>query len=254
MAPPNERQIERWNGESARRWLESRERHAAVRKRLLPHLYRAAAVRPGERVLDVGCGCGDTTEVLAEVAGSVVGIDVSGPLLEVARRTRRGNVRFVRGDVQVHPLEAFDVVVSSFGVMFFDDPVAAFRNLRSTGGRLVFLCWQDALVNEAFAIPLRLLGAAPGGDPFADSSWVEGLLTSAGYRDVRVRELREPARLGDDADDVTAYFMDSTQVRELAADRPGAREAIAEAFRQRERPDGVWVEAAAYLVTASPNS
>ncbi|MFF5081799.1 class I SAM-dependent methyltransferase [Actinoplanes sp. NPDC000266] len=251
MAIPNERQIERWNGESARRWLDSRERHAVVRARLLPHLYRAAAVRPGERVLDVGCGCGDTTAVLAETAGSVVGIDVSEPLLAEARRAGRPNVRFVRGDAQVEPLGPFDLVVSSFGVMFFDDPAAAFRNLRSTGGRLAFLCWQEALVNEVFAIPLRLLGAAAGGDPFADAAWIERLLTSAGYSEVRVRELREPARLGDDARDVAAYFMDSTQISELAAGRPGAEEAIIEAFRARERPGGVWVEAAAYLVTAS---
>lgn len=189
---------------------------------------------------------------MAETAGLVVGIDVSEPLLDVARRRSRGNVEFVRGDAQVQALGAFDVVVSSFGVIFFDDPVAAFRNLRSTGGRLAFLCWQEVLVNEVFAIPLRLLGAAPGGDPFADPGWIERLLASAGYRDVRVVELREPARLGDDARDVTAYFMDSAQVKELAAGRPGAEEAIRGAFRRRERPDGVWVEAAAYLVTVSP--
>ncbi|MFC3744684.1 class I SAM-dependent methyltransferase [Paractinoplanes deccanensis] len=246
----NERQAERWNGESARRWLASRERHAAVRERLLPHLYRAAAVRPGERVLDVGCGCGDTSVALARTAREVVGIDISEPLLREARRAEAGNVRFVRGDAQVDPLGAFDVVVSSFGVMFFDDPVAAFRNLRRTGGRLAFLCWQDALVNEVFALPLRALGAPPAEDPFADPVWIRQTLTSAGYHGVRVQALHEPARLGDDVADVTAYAMESTLVRDLAAGNARARSLIEAAFAERQRPDGVWIEAAAYLVTA----
>jgi ubiquinone/menaquinone biosynthesis C-methylase UbiE len=93
----NEAGIERWNGPAAQRWLAERERHAAIRRRLLPHLLSRA--RPGDRVLDVGCGCGDLTR---ELAGSVVGLDVSEPLLAVARRESPG-VSFVRGDAQTHP-------------------------------------------------------------------------------------------------------------------------------------------------------
>jgi SAM-dependent methyltransferase len=274
MSVPNEREIARWNGDGARRWLDERGRHAAVRERLIPHLLRAAAVAPGERVLDVGCGCGDTTVALARSAGpagAAVGLDVSGPLLAVARReaaaAQSDNVRFVRGDAQVHPLPraAYDVVVSSFGVLFFEDPVAAFGNLRSTlraGGRLAFLCWQDALENEVFAIGLRAFrecGCAPGAardDPFADRRWIARMLTEAGFTAVRVTAVREPARLGADVADVMAYATSGTLVRDLFA--AVGDDALAERIRAtmireftaRARPDGVWVQAAAYLVTA----
>jgi ubiquinone/menaquinone biosynthesis C-methylase UbiE len=265
----NEREIERWNGEAARRWLAERARHAAVRRRLIPHLLTAAAVEPGDRVLDVGCGCGDTTSALARsagAAGAVVGLDVSGPLLEVARR-EVADAHFVRGDAQAPPLPpaAYDVVVSSFGVMFFEDPAAAFGNLRAAlrpHGRLAFLCWQDSLANEVFAIPLRVFRAygyeagAAGGDPFADPRWIERMLTGAGFAEVRVEAVREPARLGADVADVVACSTAMPQVRDLFAaladDDPARRirAAIAAEFAARRRPDGVWVEAAAHLVTA----
>ncbi|WP_204298054.1 class I SAM-dependent methyltransferase [Actinoplanes campanulatus] len=263
----NEHEIERWNGETARRWLAERARHAAVRDRLIPHLLDAAAVSPGDRVLDVGCGCGDTTRALALSAGpdgTVVGLDVSEPLLAVARREVAG-VRFVRGDAQVHPLPpaGFDVVVSSFGVLFFDDPVAAFGNLRAAlrpGGRLAFLSWQDPLANEVFAIPLRVLQgygyelADVGNDPLADPLRITTILASAGFGAVRVRPVDEPARLGADAADVLAYATGTTQVRELLAGdvRAGRiRAAMEREFAARQRAGGVWVRAAAYLVTAT---
>jgi SAM-dependent methyltransferase len=257
---PNDAEIERWNGPAAQRWLAERDRHAAIRKRLLPHLL--AVCRPGGRVLDVGCGCGDLTR---ELAGSVTGLDVSEPLLEVARRSVPGAV-FRRGDAQTYPLPpaAYDLIVSSFGVMFFDDPVAAFRNLRAAlraSGRLAFLCWQDPLANEIFAIPLRAFqryGFPPGPvrrDSFADPRWIEQTLVSAGFSAVRVTELREPARLGDDVADVMAYAAGSSQVRDLFATVDPAvagrvRAEMTAEFTARTRPDGVWVEAAAYLVTA----
>lgn len=256
----NESEIERWNGPAAQRWLAERARHAAIRQRLLPHLL--AQARPGDRVLDVGCGCGDLTR---DLAGTVVGLDVSEPLLEVARRESPG-VSFVHGDAQTHPLPpaAYDLIVSSFGVMFFDDPAAAFRNLRSAlrpGGRLAFLCWQDPLVNEVFAIPLRAFrryGWSPDPirrDSFADPRWIEQTLVAAGFTAVRVVPVREPARLGDDVADVLAYALGSSQTRDLwtvvdAAAAVRIREAMAADFAKRAGPDGVWVEAAAYLVTA----
>lgn len=257
----NEQQIERWNGEAATRWLAQRSRHAAVRDRLVRHLLEC--VRPGDRVLDVGCGCGELTARLP--GAEVVGLDASEPLLAVARRET--GVRLLHGDAQTVdlPSEHFDTVVSSFGVMFFDDPVAAFRNLGAAlrpGGRLAFLCWQNALDNEVFSVPLRALrehGWLPDDavdDPFADRGWVERMLTEAGFTAVRVDAIREPARLGSDVDDLMAYTLATSRVRNLldaipdpaVADR--VRATIAERFAARRTADGIWGEAAAYLVTA----
>jgi SAM-dependent methyltransferase len=241
---------------------------------LTPRLLAAAAIGPGDRVLDVGCGCGDTTIAAGRAAGpagTALGLDLSGPMLEVAVRSAgaagAANVRFVRGDAQVHPLPpaGFDVVISSFGVLFFDDPGAAFAHLRAAlrpGGRLAFLAWQPELVNEVFAIAPRAFrehGALPDGDGddlFTDPGRIAGLLAGAGFAGVRVQAVHEPARLGDDVADVLGYVRGSARVRELFA---GAGTAVADRvlatmtaeFAARERPDGVWVEAAAWLVTAS---
>src|SRR5215469_3169191 len=152
----NAAQALRWNGESGRYWVAHRERRLAEHQNLTPRLFEAAAISPGEIVLDVGCGCGATTIAAARAAGRAVGIDISGVMLATARQfaDQSGvpNVAFVRGDAQVRPLrdDSCDVMISSFGVMFFDDPAAAFagiaRTLRS-GGRTAFLCWQPDSVN-----------------------------------------------------------------------------------------------------------
>ncbi|NJC70619.1 class I SAM-dependent methyltransferase [Planosporangium thailandense] len=270
----NAEQVQRWNGDTARRWIAQRERHASVRERLTPHLLRAAAVSPGDRVLDVGCGCGETTVAVARSAGpdgGVLGLDLSGPMQEVACRLAAeagvANLRFVQGDAQVYPLPpaAFDLVISSFGVMFFDDPAAAFGNLRTAlrpGGRLAFLCWQDALRNEVFAIALRAfmrhaqLPAAVDDDLFADPRRVIDLLGGAGFTDIRVAAVHERARIGSDFADVMGYVRSTSKVRELMArlgDEVLARRVLAtmaEEFAARQDRDGVWVRAAAWLVTA----
>jgi SAM-dependent methyltransferase len=231
----NAEQARRWNGDAGRRWIAQRERHMAVRQRLTPHLVRAAAISPDDQVLDVGCGCGETTIAAARSTGpggGGLGLDLSGPMLEVARRLAAeagvGNVRFVQGDAQVCPLPpaVFDVVISSFGVMFFDDSAAAFVNVLSglrPGGQLAFLCWQDELRNEVFSVPLRAfmahtkLSGGAGGDVFDDSRRVSDLLAGAGFVDVRVVGVHEPARIGSDVADVMGYVRDTSRVRELMA-------------------------------------
>ncbi len=267
----NEAQARRWNGESGRYWIAHRDRHLAGHQHLVPHLFRAAAISPGERVLDVGCGCGATTIAAARAAASAVGLDLSGPMLEVARGLAAeagvANARFVRGDAQVCPLRpgSCDVVISSFGVMFFDDPAEAFARLAATlrrGGRLAFLCWQGDLRNEVFAIPLRAFAACasvPGpanGSLFADPGRVTALLSATGWRDIRLRPVSEPAWMGSDVADVMAYIRGMSTIRGLAAgladdELERVLAAVAAEYAARERPDGVWVRAAAWLVTAA---
>lgn len=277
----NTAQAKRWNGAGGRHWIANRERHLAGHQRLVWRLFDAVAISPGERVLDVGCGCGETTIVAAQAAagpggdGGALGVDLSGPMLEVARglaaQAGLGNVGFVQADAQVYPLSRgfYDVMISSFGVMFFADPAAAFANIASAlrpRGRLAFLCWQDDMSNELFGIVLRAFAPwiqppdAAGRDLFADPHPVEDLLTGAGWAGIEVRPVSQPAWMGPDVVDVMAYVRDMRLVRTLA-DQLGdeglterALATVAEDYASRQRPDGVWVQAAAWLVTASRNS
>lgn len=275
----NVAQAQRWNGESGRYWIVHRERHEAEHQRLIPHLFRAASISPGERVLDIGCGCGATTIAAADAAGgaeagwggSAIGLDISRPMLEVARqlalRAEAGNVGFVQGDAQTCPLRqvSCDVMISSFGVMFFEDPVAAFACIASAmrqGGRLAFLCWQPDMRNELFAIPLHAFGAymqLPGpavGDLFVDPRQVMDLLSSTGWGNIQVDAVSEPAWMGSDVADVMRYVRGMPMIRSLAADlgdnalTERVLATVAEQYAARQRPDGVWVRAAAWLVTA----
>jgi hypothetical protein len=156
-------------------------------------------------------------------------------------------------------------MISSFGVMFFDDPAAAFASIAAVlrhRGRLAFLCWQHDMHNEMFAIPLRAFGAhteLPGpatGDLFVDPRRVTALLSSTGWEDIQIDAVTEPAWMGSDVADVMSYVRGMPMIRSLAANlgdevlSEQAMATIAEQYAARQRPDGVWVRAAAWLVTA----
>lgn len=275
----NAAQAQRWNGDSGRYWIAHRERHLAGHQHLIPHLFGAASISPGERVLDVGCGCGATTIAAARAAGGgepgsggrAVGVDLSLPMLEVARQLALqsdvANVRFVQGDAQACPLrqDSCDVMISSFGVMFFEDPAAAFARLAAAvrpGGRLAFLCWQPDMRNELFAIQLRAFAAympSPGptsGNLFVDPRQVTDLLSSTGWGDIQIDAVNELAWMGSDVADVMSYVRGMPMIRGLAAGlgddalTERALATVAGQYAARLRPDGVWVRAAAWLVTA----
>jgi SAM-dependent methyltransferase len=292
VSPANAAQAQRWNGPSGRHWIEHRERHLAEHQNLTPHLFRRAAIALGERVLDVGCGCGDTTIMAANATAgrrqdgadtrsphrgrpgwmaSAVGLDLSAPMLAVARRLAAqagvANAGFVQGDGQACPLRrnTFDVMISNFGVMFFGDPLAAFAGLAAVmrpHGRLAFLCWQDDTQNEVFAIPLRAFGAymqLPGpsaNELFVDPRQITALLSLTGWGDVEITSVDELARLGTNVDDVMRYVRTMPMIRNLTAslDDPVLSERVldivATQYAACQRPDGIWVRAAAWLVTA----
>jgi SAM-dependent methyltransferase len=180
-------------------------------------------------------------------------------------------VQFERGDAQVHPFppEAFDVALSRFGIMFFDDPVAAFTNIARAlrpGGRLAFLCWQEALRNEYIAVPLgAALAHVPAPDvggpntagPFslADPGRIEEVLTEAGLEHVATVPLEAQMRLGEDADDAVEFLGGTGLARALLesaepAVAQRALHAVRDALRPYESPDGVQMGGAAWLVTA----
>jgi SAM-dependent methyltransferase len=267
-----------WNGPMARFWADHDDRFDAL---LAPHgemLLAAAAPMPGEHVLDIGCGCGSTTlraaQAVAPAAGTALGVDISQAMIDKARlraaQAGAGNVRFDLGEVQTADLRRarFDVALSRYGVMFFDDHTAAFANVRAAmrpGGRLAFVCWAERARNEHWTVSFDALAPHLGLPPpvarpngafgLADPGYVRTMLDRAGWVDVEMREVREPLRVGLDSDDAVAFEISDPDVAEdlALADPAVAAQAVADlraAFAARERPDGVWLGSAAWLVRA----
>ena len=271
----NAEQAEDWNGASGREFIEQRERHERVLGRLRARLLAAAAIQDGEYVLDVGCGCGETTVLAARAVGSghAMGADFSRIQVAEARRFAAAagvaNASFEVADAQVHPFGAgvFDVVLSSFGVMFFDDPAAAFGNLRKAlrrGGRLAFICWRTRAENPVFttgfaeAAALLGLREMPGpGAAFslASTGRVGALLSGAGFGGIEFVMVDEPMLIGRDVNDVLEYERASPTATEILAGlSPAQAGELTRLVRDRlaayVSPDGVTMPGAAWLVTA----
>lgn len=231
----------------------------------------AAAVRRGENVLDVGCGGGLTTRNAgrSSVDGEVLGIDLSSRLLDVARARAADldNVRFVRGDAQVHPFtpEHYAVVVSRTGVMFFGDPVAAFENLRAAtrpGGRMVLLTWQPPDRNEWISGTVGVLGGSPGLTADLDAPGMFALSrperirqvrADAGWTDIEIEGVEGKEWFGEDVDDAMGFLrgLFAWLVEERTPDeREAAFERLRESVAAHAGPDGVEFGSAAWPVTA----
>lgn len=226
----NVEMAEAWNGAEGDDWARDWERYDAAAASYHRRLLDAAAVQPGERVLDVGCGNGQVARDLAALGAKAVGIDLSRQMLDRARELAAGSAEFVEGDAQVHPFVdgQFDVVLSRFGAMFFADRAAAFRNLaRATapGGRIVLVAWATLQENEwlqevrgSLALG-RDLPAPPAGAPspfgLADVDAATAVLRAAGYGDATATLLTEDFVAGKDADDAYAFLGSSGVVRGL---------------------------------------
>jgi SAM-dependent methyltransferase len=241
--------------------------------RLHNELFRAAArVGPRDHVLDIGCGTGQSTREAARaaIAGSVVGVDLSAPMLERARQLSADegltNIAYQQADAQVHPFPSmsFDLCISRFGTMFFGDPVAAFTNIGRAlrpAARLVLLVWQERDRNEwAIAIRQTLTGssAAPHGpDPFslADPTVTEGILAAAGFEEVGFTDVHEPVYYGPDGATAFDAVYRLLKFKDLLVDLDAA---VAEQARTRLRATldahntdgGVYFDSRAWIVTA----
>lgn len=263
-----------WDGPDGAFWADHEAQFDAAMAGYHRRLLDAANIAPGDRVLDVGCGNGQTAHDAARMAraGSVVGIDLSSRMLTVARRRaaqqRLGNVTFVHGDAQVYPFDtaSFDVAVSRTGTMFFADPAAAFANLARAlrpGGRLVQLTWQPLADNE-WVSQFRDIGAAgrdlptpsadaPGPFSLADPQRVARILTAAGFTDVTCRDLRERMYFGRDIEDAFQFVAGLVHAMIADLDAPArgrALTALQDSIAAHHDGTGVWYQSAAWLTTA----
>jgi len=281
MSRANADQRAAWNGESGERWVANAARRDAVLAPIGDLLAQRAAVGRGERVLDVGCGCGATTLAAAAATGptgAVVGADLSEPMLEVAHARAAGlaHVELRRLDAQTDPLGGpYDVAISRFGTMFFDDPTAAFTNVARhlvPGGRMCLVTWQPIGANEWLAAPGAALvehGAVPdeegvwGADPTGPGMFalsrpetVRRVLEAAGFDDVTSEAHTVPMHLGATVADAVDYVVDTGPGSMLLDTIPeerreGALAAVRAVFARHLDERGVTLDSGVLLTTAT---
>lgn len=269
----NADQAEFWSSATGAQWVELQERIDGLLSGVLDRLMAEAEPKSGQSVLDIGCGTGASVLALCERVGpegAVEGLDIAAQMLERARQRAQAaghdNARFTLSDAQVHPFEpqVYDQVVSRFGVMFFEDTVAAFTNIARSvkpGGRMTFACWGSIADNPWFDVPrtaaMAELGAVPPVDPYApgpmafhDTDHVLGLFRQAGLAEARAEAVEVP--LYPQGDVLTAATIASSIgpasriIREKGgtqADAQAIANRVAVEFERYATPQGVQVPA-----------
>ncbi|MEA3106653.1 MAG: hypothetical protein QOI88_1258 [Gammaproteobacteria bacterium] len=275
--PGNAAQVDYWNAAAGNTWASLQE---LLDRQIAPlghEALRALSPVHGEHVIDIGCGCGQTSvDLAARVAatGRVVAVDISKPMLSVARRrplppgTARPDFREV--DAQTGDLgrAIFDAAYSRFGVMFFSDPVAAFANIRASmkeRGRLAFVCWRGLAENGWMREPLEAASpflpppapsdpTAPGPFAFADDARLRSILAAAGFGSVSIDPF--DTRIG--SGDVEQTLNLALRVGPLGAamrEYPDLRlkvtDAVREVFIRYRTASGVLMPAAVWIVLAA---
>jgi len=265
-----------WDGEEGDQWTRFADEYDDTNRSIWARFLETDPIRRADRVLDIGCGCGQSTRDAARLAheGSALGVDLSSSMLAVARRraTAEGvtNVDFRRADAQVYAFdpESFDVAISRFGVMFFEDRTTAFLNIAAAlrpGGRLAVLAWQDVRKNEWIMTVRETLAAGrdlpmppvgtPGPMALADQDDVRSLLSDTGFESVGFTSIEEPVWLGADAEAAYGFVSEIGIVKGLSDDlEPDARaaghERLMTALRAHETPEGVRFDSGVWLISA----
>jgi ubiquinone/menaquinone biosynthesis C-methylase UbiE len=275
--------IEAWDGPLYDRFVQFRD---LLTTGLGAHGEEALRLNPpgiGDRVLDVGCGFGDTAQRIAGLVGAdgeVLGVDASPRFIETARREAAdagvGNVRFAVADVETAGFDQrFDLAFSRMGTMFFANPVAAMRNVRQAlrpGGRLVMVVWRSKVENEwmyrAQTITERFVTkpdeydeptCGPGPFSMANADTTSGILLSAGFEGVALRRCDEPITIGSDVEEAVEFVMSigpAGEILRLAGERAAhVHEPVADALREGlaewAGPGGVTAPASTWIVTAT---
>ena len=283
VAAANEEAIEAWNGVLFDRFVQFRD---IVTTGLGAHgevALQAHPPRSGERVLDIGCGFGDTTQRIAELVGSggsVLGVDVAERFIEAARAEAEeagaANVEFTVADVEATEFDdRFDYAFARFGTMFFANPVAAMRNVRKSlvpGGRLCIVVWRRKLDNEWMHRAERVVEeyveepeesdeptCGPGPFSMADADTTSHILLNAGFEDIALRRCDIPIEIGVDLDQAVEFATalgPAGEVIRLAGEdaeriRPQIEAALRQALADYETPAGVVASASTWIVSAT---
>jgi len=275
----NEAQRHYWNTVAGPRWVASPGFRERRNQESLALLLACLQLTGGESVLEIGCGTGAVTLPLAEAVGQhgrVVAVDISEPMLNAARQrvaeSGMHNVTLLLGDAQVLEFEraSFDTATSRMGVMFFADPVAAFRNIGGAlkpGGRLVFACWAPLAENRhwliSYDIALRHLGApapstnhVPGPLAFGDPDYIRGVLAAAGFADTEIERAHPTIIGGSLEEEARQALMMGPTARLIEEKKPTdpTRQVIAEeiaaAFAAEASSGPIRLPATIFLVTA----
>lgn len=275
----NADQVAYWNGPAGQRWAERQAAQDVLLKPVADLVVDRAKLKPGERVIDVGCGSGATSIAFArEVApaGRVLGVDISEPMLARARQAAPKGlpVDFVLADATVYPFEpgGFDVLASRFGVMFFADPALSFANMRKAlkpSGRLTFACWREPRENPFFMAPLSAAykhvpklppqgPEDPGPFAFASEARVRRILDAAGFTGIALEAcpLLLDAAIGRGLDGAVQGALEIGPVSRALGDQPehlrtAAANAIREALTPFAKGDAVLLPASVWIVTAT---
>jgi SAM-dependent methyltransferase len=275
----NADQVAYWNGPAGQRWVKRQADLKTLLRPVTSIVMERAAIQPGTRVVDIGCGFGETTIELGKrvgPAGRVLGIDISAPMLALAARQLPPGlpVELVEADATTYafPRGGFDLLFSRFGVMFFADPTQSFTNLRTAlrpGGRLLFVCFRTPQENPWMMLPLQAAyehvpplpqasAEAPGPCAFASADRVHGILHAAGFRSISLEsvDLELDVAIGRGLDEAVAGTIEMGPAsRAVEGQTPEIRSAVAASIRRALAAylhgDSVPLGAAIWLVTAT---
>ena len=280
MEDKNAKQKDFWSGKGGDYWVEKQSEMDIMLNPLGEKALAKLDLQSNSKVLDIGCGCGATTLEIAKVVseGTVTGLDISVPMVEKAKSEAKiagiANVDFKVVDVQVEQLayEEYDSAYSRFGVMFFDDPFEAFKNIFSslrTAGELSFVCWQDPSLNPWQSLSLQVIRGyldmpsppprSPGPFAFHEEDYVKEILEKSGFSHISFDDNKEDITMfaGKSLEEASEdYLAINPVVTEMLKDSPDDLKAkivdsLKEAFSEFHKGDGLVFPSATWVVSAN---